>query len=204
MIPGVGVPAGTPLRFGIIDEGMSQNRIIKTLNHVEDAVLVAMVVIMVSSIFLQVIMRYVFNNSLSWSEELGKFMFVWVSWIGISIGQRRFEHIKIEMLTGRLPYRWAMVCNIVSDLIVICICATTAYYGALLTVNQYTTNYAGIRISISWGYLAVTIGCGIMVLRCIGTIVWAVGNFKRGEPPVGDGIEERVEFVVVDASRGTD
>jgi TRAP-type C4-dicarboxylate transport system permease small subunit len=183
---------------------MPQNRIIKALNYVEDAALVTMVVIMVGSIFLQVIMRYVFNNSLSWSEELGKFMFVWVSWIGISIGQRRFEHIKIEMLTGKLPYRWAMVCSVISDLIVICICVVTAYYGVVLIVNQYTTSYAGIRISISWGYLAVTVGCGIMVLRCVETIVRAAGNFKRGEPPLGDAIKERTEFVIVESEGGID
>ena len=77
-----------------------KNKILKTLNKIEDTALIAMFVAMVGIIFFQVIMRYVFNNSSSWSEELGKFLFVWLSWIGISIGHRRKEHIKITILVN--------------------------------------------------------------------------------------------------------
>ena len=71
-----------------------KKNILKTLDKIEETVLVAMFVAMVGIIFFQVIMRYVFNNSLSWSEELGKFLFVWISWLGISIGHKRKEHIR--------------------------------------------------------------------------------------------------------------
>ena len=82
---------------------MGKNKIISFIDKLEEILLVSMFVLMVLIIFIQVIMRYVFNNSLSWSEELGKFLFVWLSWIGISIGERRNEHIKITMLVDKLP-----------------------------------------------------------------------------------------------------
>ena len=69
-----------------------------------------MFALMVIIIFVQVIMRKA-GNSLSWSEELGKFLFVWISWMGISLGQREGEHIKITMLTDRLPFRLAQIVN---------------------------------------------------------------------------------------------
>ena len=78
---------------------MGKNKIISFIDKLEEILLVSMFVLMVLIIFIQVIMRYVFNNSLSWSEELGKFLFVWLSWIGISIGERRNEHIKITMVS---------------------------------------------------------------------------------------------------------
>ena len=52
-------------------------KLIKALNKTEEVVLVAMFALMVAIIFIQVIMRYVFQNSLYWSEELGKFLFIW-------------------------------------------------------------------------------------------------------------------------------
>ncbi len=38
---------------------------------------------------------------LTWSEELGKFLFVWITWLGISLGERKGEHIKITMPSGQ-------------------------------------------------------------------------------------------------------
>ena len=145
------------------------NRIVDVLNRVEEVVLVAMFSAMVLIIFVQVIMRKT-GNSLYWSEELGKFLFVWISWLGISIAQRKGEHIKITMLTDHLPFRSAQVFNILSDLVVIAICVVTLYYGVSLVISQWTSPYAGIKISTSWGYLAVVVGCTLMTIRCLASI----------------------------------
>ena len=51
-----------------------ENRLFYLLNHTEEIVIVAMFALMVAVIFLQVIMRYVFSNSLSWSIKLVNFM----------------------------------------------------------------------------------------------------------------------------------
>lgn len=72
----------------------AKNRFFSILNHIEEVIIVSMFALMVIIIFVQVIMRKA-GNSLSWSEELGKFLFVWISWMGISLGQREGEHIKI-------------------------------------------------------------------------------------------------------------
>ena len=100
----------------------AKKQIFSILNHIEEVIIVSMFALMVIIIFVQVIMRKA-GNSLSWSEELGKFLFVWISWMGISLGQREGEHIKITMLTDRLPFRLAQIVNIISDIVVIIICA---------------------------------------------------------------------------------
>jgi len=150
---------------------MGKNKIISFIDKLEEILLVSMFALMVLIIFIQVIMRYVFNNSLSWSEELGKFLFVWLSWIGISIGERRNEHIKITMLVDKLPPFAKKICDILAELIVIVICAVTTYYGITLVISQAAVHYAGIKISMAWGYLAVVIGCSLMILRSIISII---------------------------------
>lgn len=152
------------------------------INKAEDVCLVVMFFGMVAVIFLQIIMRYVFNDSLTWSEELGKFIFVWISWLGISIGQRRNEHIKITMLTDKLPPRAQKITAVLADVILILILAVTIYYGILLVQTQQRVPYAGIKISTSWGYLSLVLGCGFMALRLVGEIVGNIRSLIRGIP----------------------
>jgi len=145
---------------------MNKSKIVSFIDKIEELSLVAMYSVMVIVIFVQVIMRYCFNNSLSWSEELGKFLFVWLSWIGISIGAKKGEHIKITMLVDRLPTNAAHIANILSELIVVGICAVTAYYGSSLVISQAGVHFSGIKISMAWGYLSVVLGCILMIFRC--------------------------------------
>ncbi|NCB41284.1 MAG: TRAP transporter small permease [Clostridia bacterium] len=154
--------------------------IIRVFNKAEEILIIAMFSAMVIVIFAQVIMRYVFNNSLYWSEELGKFFFVWISWLGISLGEREGEHIKITMLVDKLSFKKAHIFNVISSLIVLGICLLTFYYSSSLVLSQWTTKYAGIHISISWGYLAVAVGTGLMSIRSIVAILKSFKAIKNG------------------------
>lgn len=157
------------------------------LNKTEEVCLVIMFALMVLAIFLQIIMRFVFNNSLSWSEELGKFIFVWISWLGISIGQRKNEHIKITMVVDKLSPKYQNIIEIVANFILLVILAVTIYYAILLVQFQQNVNYAGIKISSSWGYLSLVLGCSFMGLRILGRIY---ENFRM---LIGKDIEEPID-----------
>lgn len=161
----------------------SLKSIIAALNKIEEVTIIVMFALMVIVIFSQVIMRKVFNNSLYWSEELGKFLFVWISWLGISLGEREGEHIKINILTDKLPFRKAHAMNILSSLIVLAICIVTFYYSSSLVISQHTTRYAGIGISISWGYLAVAVGTALMSIRSTAAILKSIKLYRTGPPP---------------------
>jgi TRAP-type C4-dicarboxylate transport system permease small subunit len=156
-----------------------KNKIINKLNTLEDITLVSMFAAMVGIIFFQVIMRYVFNNPLSWSEEFGKFLFVWLSWLGISIGHRRKEHIKITMVVDKLPHALKMALEVVSELILIIICSVVIYYGILMITVQINIPYAGIKISTAWGYLSLVLGCFIFILRAIVHFVEAIKLIRQ-------------------------
>jgi TRAP-type C4-dicarboxylate transport system permease small subunit len=160
---------------------MEKNKLISFIDKIEEILLVSMFALMVLIIFVQVIMRYIFNNSLSWSEELGKFLFVWLSWIGISIGAKRNEHIKITMLTDKLSPSARKIVDIISEIIVIAICSVTTYYGISLVISQAPVYYAGIKISMSWGYLSVVVGCILMILRSIISIISIASLAPRKE-----------------------
>lgn len=153
-------------------------------NHLEEIILVTIFAVMVSVIFLQVVMRRVFNNSLSWSEELGRFTFEWLTWIGISLGARLGQHIKITLLTDRLPHRLAQMMNILSELIVISICLLTMNYGIELCKIFHGSHYAMLRISLAWGYASVVVGFGLMTIRSLVSIKNSIVCLVTGNPLV--------------------
>ncbi len=153
--------------------------ILNILDKIEETALVGMFVAMVGIIFVQVIMRYILNNSLSWSEELGKFLFVWISWIGISIGHKRKEHIKITLVVDKLPHKLKMIFEAISELILIIICGITMYYGVIMIGIQRNIPYAGIKISTAWGYLSLVLGCGIFIIRAGIYFIQAVQSINK-------------------------
>lgn len=67
-------------------------------NHLEEYLLIGSLVFNVLLVFLQVVMRTVFKNSLSWSEELSRYIFIWQIWLGASIALKEEEHIQVTLL----------------------------------------------------------------------------------------------------------
>lgn len=78
----------------------------RTAAFVDRAVQGAVVLLMlgmVAIIGVQVFCRYVLNDSLFWSEELGRLCLVWLTFLGAATAYRRGAHIGVDMLTARLP-----------------------------------------------------------------------------------------------------
>ena len=74
----------------------------KFLDNFEEYFCVWTMAIMTILVFIQVVMRYVFSNSLSWSEELARFIFLWLSWIGASYAVKERSHFRVEMFANMI------------------------------------------------------------------------------------------------------
>ncbi|MEX2567563.1 MAG: TRAP transporter small permease [Cyclobacteriaceae bacterium] len=72
-----------------------------------DAVLAAILGLIVSIMITQVFFRYILNNSLVWSEELVRFLFIWLTFLGAAINIRDKWHIGMDYLHSILPNHWS-------------------------------------------------------------------------------------------------
>lgn len=169
-------------KFFDLEAVMNSKRLGFIYNHIEEIVLVILFAFMVGVIFLQVIMRYSFNNSLSWSEEVGRFIFEWLTWIGMSLGAREGQHIKITLLVDKLPSKAANTANILSEIIVIAICILTMFYGVELSKMFLGSKFTSIKISLAWGYASVIVGCGLMAIRSLVSIKRSAMSLLKGSP----------------------
>lgn len=91
---------------------------------------------------LQVILRYVFKNPLSWTEELSRFSMIWLTYIGSIAAMREQKHISIDILSETLPSNILKLISIVSKLITLSFLLILFYYSlkkVLININIRTT-----------------------------------------------------------------
>lgn len=69
----------------------------------EEKLLVILLIVTVTLTFIQVVMRYIFHNSLAWSEELARYLFLYLIWIGAAYAVKREQHLRIEIILNRIP-----------------------------------------------------------------------------------------------------
>ena len=165
-----------------------QNRMAHIYNKLEEYTLVAILATSVVIITLQIIMRYVFNNSLSWSEEAAKYLFVWLIWLGTSIAVR--DHIAIEFLADRLRGKARIVLDIIIKLLWGGMCVFLLVNG--MEVVQSMIGRGKVASAMPWlkvwvVYLAIPLSQGVLAFRILAQLV---GDFKKlfsparqGEPP---------------------
>ncbi len=79
-------------------------KVLKWLDEsLEEVILILLLICMVCIMGIQVVARYCFNRSLSWSEELTQYLFVWATFISVSYCVKKRISIKIEQLLNILP-----------------------------------------------------------------------------------------------------
>ncbi|SDJ92005.1 TRAP transporter small permease [Natronincola ferrireducens] len=147
-------------------------KIINFYNAAEEYILVASLAFTVILVFIQVVMRYVFNQSLSWSEELCRYIFIWQVWLGASLGFRTKKHIAIEMIYDKLKGRGKIIYMFMSKIITLAFNVFLVKYGFQLvqTMIARGTVSSGMRIPLYIVYLSVPVSSLVIVCRIIGGI----------------------------------
>jgi TRAP-type C4-dicarboxylate transport system permease small subunit len=157
------------------------SKIRSLIDNFEENVLMAILLMMVAVIFLQVIMRYVFHNSLSWSEELGRYMFIWLTWLSTGYAVRKKRHLRIEVLPDYLSERGKLLLDIFAMTLW---CGFTLFlisrsWVVTSTIWRRGQITAALEIPAALTYAAVPAGAAIMVLRLIDEIWHSLGKLRN-------------------------
>jgi TRAP-type C4-dicarboxylate transport system permease small subunit len=144
-------------------------RIGELYNKFEENLLYISLVFTVALIFAQVVMRYVFSNSLSWSEEVARYVFIWQTWIGASYAVRKKRHLRVEALTDRFHGVSRKVIEIIVLLLWIFFGCFLVFKGYQLTKMIYVRGQisAALGMPMAIAYAAVPAGSFFMTLRLI-------------------------------------
>lgn len=143
------------------------NKILKIYDNIIKGLLVVIVASFIVIIFAQVISRYVFNNSLAWSEELARTLFTEMIFLAAPIAVLDKKHIAVDILhqyIGINAKRYLFVgINVLSFIFFICL----AVSGFQLMQSNTVQKTAALLIPMYLIYAIIPITSVMMAINCI-------------------------------------
>lgn len=127
--------------------------------------MMGIIALMLFMTFYQVVSRYVFHQSLSYSEELARYLFVWMVFLGLPVVARQGGHMAVGVLASRLQGGALRFMKVVALLLSLAFMVIMTWQGyRMIILSSWQTSPAlGLRMSAV--YWVIPFGCGVMVLN---------------------------------------
>lgn len=159
-------------------------KILKFLDeNFEKYLCTAFAAIMLISLFLQVVSRYVFNMAFSWTEEVAVICFIMSVYFGAAYAVKVRAHIKIEILTSMFSQKKQHILSIVSNsfFILFSIIILFGFYGVIENLMKYGSVMVITRIPKSLLYSVLPFCFILMIFRLIQDIFRHINEMKSLE-----------------------
>ena len=137
--------------------------------------------IMIIVVFAQVILRYFTTSSLAWSEEISRFLLIWISFIGVTlVHYSPAGHPGMDFLAQKLPAKARAVVDLIlnSILIIGFIALTIAGVNYTVTNHQFTSAVLGWPNS--YKYAIFPISMALMGIKSLRRLLDDVKGFQNG------------------------
>ncbi|WP_295551532.1 TRAP transporter small permease [uncultured Pseudacidovorax sp.] len=121
-----------------------------------------MLAVMVVLVFGNVVLRYGFNSGITLSEEVSRWLFIWMTFLGALVALHERAHLGVDMVVGRLPPTGKKLCLLLSQLLML-------YMLWLLLQGSI------VQTRINWDVQAPVTGLSMAIVYSVG-IVFAVGG----------------------------
>lgn len=138
--------------------------------------------LLVATMAIEVIRREVFSYSSIWGEEIVRYSFIYLAWIGAASAVKERAHIRIDVLFHYVGPRTKAVLYIFGDLVMFAI-AILALYWSFETVAvswKFGSVTDGLRISKVWFLMAVPIGFALMIFRLTQSLLRDIRDLLAG------------------------
>lgn len=134
-------------------------------------------------VFAQFFTRYVLNDSLAWTEEIARYLLMWVTFIGGAIVIRRRTNIAVEMLEHFLPDRLGPFLRALIDILTVGFLGCLAWFSLTIVDKMQIQRMTIIDVSMSVVYGGVALGVFLMLFRAL-QVFWRNmrGGWRRVEP----------------------
>ncbi|MBX3609872.1 MAG: TRAP transporter small permease [Hydrogenophaga sp.] len=158
--------------------------------RINQALIVLLMASMAVLVFANVVMRYVFNQSIFWVEEFTQIQMIWVAYLGAGLALREGRHVAVDMLQDALPAplrKFVRVCIAVGIALFLLALVVLGVQIAEFTWSQETP---AMGLPSGLPYLGIPLGAAAMLLHLL--LFWrqfVAREFEHAEE-IGDGSHE--------------
>lgn len=147
-------------------------KISKGIDTCSALVCVALLSVCVVVGIMQVVARFILQSSIPWSEELLRFCFVWLTFLGVGLGLNTNTHMSVEFFTSIMPKRVRNILMVVVSVLVLIFC--TSVFVNSLTVIQMAIDTgmhsSAMEIPMIIPYMGVCLPFGMMQFQMLNVI----------------------------------
>ena len=141
-------------------------------------------VMLVITMAIEVLRREIFSYSSIWGEEIVRYSFIYLAWIGAAAAVKERAHIRIDVIMHYLGPRTKALLYIFGDIVMFGV-AIIALYWSLETVHiswKFGSVTHGLRISNVWFLMAVPVGFALMIWRLLQSLLRDLRSLRDGTP----------------------
>lgn len=142
------------------------NNLVRFSSRVLEAIVVAVLTTMSCLVFLNVVLRYGFNSSINITEEVARYLFVWLTFLGAVLAFNDGQHVKVTMLTAKLSAAKQRLLSLLTDGLML-FCCYLMLSGSWMQFQLNLDNIAPIS-GIPTG---VTYFAGVVAAALIGVLL---------------------------------
>jgi TRAP-type C4-dicarboxylate transport system permease small subunit len=133
--------------------------------RLEEAVVFAVLALLVVTLALQVVSRFVLPFALDWTEELARAGQVWLVFVGAAVGARRAEHFVVELFMERVAFPGKRFVARLVDVVVVGFFCMLAGIAVRTTFDGSGQTMPTLGVSVAWAYAAIPVGCILMAFH---------------------------------------
>jgi TRAP-type transport system small permease protein len=140
----------------------------KKLTSAVEAVLALLLAVMAVLVFGNVVLRYGFNSGITVSEELARFMFVWLTFIGAVLAMQQNAHLGVDSLIQRLSDPMKKLAFVISSVLMLICCAVFLKGSIAQTIINWSVSapVTGISMATLYGIgIFTSIGMGVLIAK---------------------------------------
>jgi TRAP-type transport system small permease protein len=142
-------------------------RLARAIERVLDVWLGFAIAVMVGSMIWQVLGRYVFGHAPGWSEELSRFMMLWVTMLGSAAALRAGGHLSVTTIVDTLPPRGVAVVLALRDAVVVGAAGLLVWQGFLFARLNGVQESAAMEIPMTVPYAALPAGAALILVMVL-------------------------------------
>lgn len=156
-------------------------RLVERLEGIQSWITFSFVSVITACVSVQVFVRYVLQKPLFlWSEELVRFILIWMVFLGIGVGVKNDAHFAMDVLPPLLGRRWGLVVRLFNDVCMGAILVLLILAGLRFSwfgLFQYSPN---IEILMVWVFISIPLGGALALIYLVERIQQRVRDIRGG------------------------
>lgn len=159
-------------------------KFLKALNdHFEEYLLAILMVAEVVIVFAQVVTRFLIKTPLAWSEEIARYIFIWLVWVGAAYATKENKNIKIDILSSKFTGITKIIADIFTGVLFLALMAFMLFTSGKVTYTVYASNSiaTGSHMPMWIAWFSLPLSMALMIFRFIQNSVRGLRKKDRME-----------------------